>query len=219
MLKDLRHGIRVLLQAKGWTAVVVLSLAVGIGANTAIFTALNGMMLRKLPVRDPDGLVRFRWAGENDMVNNASDYGMAHAADRRARARDVLVPHVRAAQVRESDADRSRGEPADGGVTVTIDGRAETASALLTTGNYYEMLGVDARIGRTLTGEDDRPSAPPVAMLSHGYWQSRFGASPAVIGKNDSGQLGACHDRWRGAARLHRHAVRGRPASRSFCCR
>src|SRR5918995_1520953 len=75
MLKDLRHGFRVLMQAKGWTTVVVLSLAVGIGANAAIFTAVNGLMLKKLAVWDPDGLVRLRWAGENDMANNSSEYG------------------------------------------------------------------------------------------------------------------------------------------------
>ena len=75
MLKDLRHGVRVLMQARGWTAVVVLSLAVGIGANTAIFSAVNGILLRKLAVHDPDSLVRLRTAGRNDMVTDASDYG------------------------------------------------------------------------------------------------------------------------------------------------
>ena len=70
-----------------------------------------------------------------------------------------------------------------GGVTITMDGRAETASALLTTGNYYSLLGVNARLGRTLTAEDDSPSAPAVAMVSHAYWQSRFNASDAVLGK------------------------------------
>ena len=79
MLKDLRHGFRVLLQAKGWTAVVVLSLAVGIGANAAVFTAVNGLLLRKLPVTDPDSLVRLRWGGRNDMSNDSSDYGMQRA--------------------------------------------------------------------------------------------------------------------------------------------
>src|SRR5262245_15784357 len=75
MLQDIRHGVRVLLQAKGWTAVVVLSLALGIGANTALFSAANGLLLRKIAVDDPDTLVRFRTAGRNQMVNNSSDYG------------------------------------------------------------------------------------------------------------------------------------------------
>ena len=63
MLRDLRHGVRMLLQAKGWTAVVVVSLALGIGANTALFSAINGLLLKKLPVKDPDTLVRLRYAG------------------------------------------------------------------------------------------------------------------------------------------------------------
>src|SRR5205823_6005509 len=75
MLKDLRHGLRTLLRTKGWTTVVVLSLALGIGANTALFSAINGLFLRKLPVRDPDSLVRFRYVGRNDMVTSSSDYG------------------------------------------------------------------------------------------------------------------------------------------------
>ena len=75
MLKDLRHGIRTLLHAKGWTAVVVISLALGIGANTALFSAINGLYLRKLPVKDPDTLVRLRFMGRNDMSTSSSDYG------------------------------------------------------------------------------------------------------------------------------------------------
>src|SRR5207247_1483438 len=67
MLRDLRLAVRMLLQAKGWTAVVLLSLALGIGANTALFSAIDGLLLRKLPVHDPDTLVRFRYAGANQM--------------------------------------------------------------------------------------------------------------------------------------------------------
>lgn len=75
MLKDLRHAARMLMHVKGWTAVVVLSLGLGIGANAALFSAVNGMLLTKVPVRDPDSLVRLRWMGKNDMVTNSSDYG------------------------------------------------------------------------------------------------------------------------------------------------
>src|SRR5437763_12228731 len=81
MIKDLRHAVRTLLHAKGWTAVVVISLALGIGANTALFSAINGLYLRKLPVKDPDTLVRFRHAGRNDMSTSSSDYGPTRFAD------------------------------------------------------------------------------------------------------------------------------------------
>ncbi len=148
MLRDLRHGLRVLLQAKGWTTVVVLSLAVGIGANTALFTAISGLMLQKLPVRDPDGLVRLRWAGENDMANNSSDYGPVRDSPSGEKVRTTfsypMLDQLRSANHTLSDIAASVPKS---GVTVTIDGRAESASALLTTGNYYEMLGVNPRIG------------------------------------------------------------------------
>ena len=184
MLKDLRHGFRVLMQAKGWTAVVVLSLAVGIGANAAIFTAVNGLMLRKLPVRDPDSLVRLRWGGDNDMVNNSSDYGPVRDSPSGEEVRTTFS-YPMLDQLRSANQTLSgiAGSVPKSGVTVTIDGHAETASALLTTGNYYEMLGVNARIGRTLTSDDDLPAAPPVAMLSYRYWQARFGSRTDVVGR------------------------------------
>ena len=68
-----------LLRSKGWTAVVLLSLALGIGANSAIFSAVNGLLLKQIPVKDPDTLVRLKWSGRNDMVNSSSDYGFSAA--------------------------------------------------------------------------------------------------------------------------------------------
>src|SRR5947207_1988318 len=79
MLNDLRYGFRSLLHAKGWTAVVVLSLAIGIGATTALFSAASGLLLRNIPVKDPDSLVRLRYAGRNDMMTGSSDYGQSSA--------------------------------------------------------------------------------------------------------------------------------------------
>ena len=78
MLKDLRHAVRVLMRAKGWTAVVILSLALGIGANTAIFSGVNALLLTRIPVKDPDTLVRLRYGGRNDMVTSSSDYGYSN---------------------------------------------------------------------------------------------------------------------------------------------
>ena len=171
------------MQAKGWTVVVVLSLAVGIGANTAVFTAVNGLMLKKLPVRDPDSLVRLRWAGDNYLAQNISGYGYraptAAGEQVEATYSYPMFEHLKSATATLIDLAAVR----PGGVALTIDGRAETGTALLTTGNYYEMLGVRAPVGRTLTPDDDRPSAPPVAMLSYPFWQSRFSGSADVLGK------------------------------------
>lgn len=183
MLRDLRHGVRVLMQAKGWTVVVVLSLAVGIGANAAVFTAVNGLLLRKLPVEDPDSLVRLRWGGRNDMSNDDSDYGSsgreADGEPVRATFSYPMFQEFRSANQTMTDLAATR----PGGITVTIDGRAERASTLMASGNYHVLLGVGARIGRTLTPDDDNPAAPAIAVLSDRYWRSRFASDPGVIGK------------------------------------
>ena len=183
MLKDIRHGVRVMLQARGWTAVVVLTLAVGIGANAAIFTAVDGMLLQKLAVRDPDSVVRIRWAGPNDMAADTNDYGISAAGPSGERIGATfsypMLQHLKSANQTLSDLAGSRPT----GVTATIDGHAETASALLATGNYHELLGVTAQLGRTMMADDDRPTAPAVATLSDRYWRTRFGADPGVIGK------------------------------------
>ena len=81
MLQDLRHAVRVLLQTKGWTAVVLLSLGLGIGANTALFSGVNGLLLRTVPVPHPETLVRLRWSGKNDMRRGGSTYGL-HSPER-----------------------------------------------------------------------------------------------------------------------------------------
>ena len=108
MLKDLRHAIRMLWQAKGWTTVVVLSLALGIGANTALFSAMNGMLLTKVPVKDPDTLVRFLFWGRNDMSNSSSGYGYSNEDTGWAgRPGLVFVSDVQAVRRRQPDDDGS----------------------------------------------------------------------------------------------------------------
>src|SRR5215218_4744780 len=77
MLHDLKHAYRMLMHSKGWTVVVLLSLAIGIGATTALFTAVNGLLLQTVPVRDPQELVILKWTGKNNMVRSSSDYGFS----------------------------------------------------------------------------------------------------------------------------------------------
>ncbi|PYR61547.1 MAG: ABC transporter permease [Acidobacteria bacterium] len=185
MLRDLRHGVRMLLQAKGWTAVVVISLALGIGANTALFSAINGLLLKKLPVKDPDTLVRLRYAGRNDMVTSSSDYDFTtkDAAGRDMRTTFSYPMFQQFVADNRTMTDLFACAPF-GRVNVVVDGQAEIATSFISTGNYYRMLGVTARLGRTITPEDDRPAAPPVAVISFKYWRSRFGSNPNVVGKS-----------------------------------
>ena len=183
MLKDLRYGLRMLLHAKGWTAVVVLSLALGIGANTAIFSAMNGMLLTRIPVKDPDSLVRLRYAGRNQMATSSSDYGVA----RRPGAEDVRTTfsypmYQQFLKDNQTMADVLACAP-DGRVNVAVNGQAELATAFVASGNYFRVLGVDASLGRVFGPDDDRPTAPPVAVISDRFWRSRFGSDRSVAGK------------------------------------
>jgi hypothetical protein len=172
MLRDLRHAARILLQAKGWTTVVVVSLALGIGANTALFSGAVGLLFRTVPVQDADTLVRLRWAGKNDMVTSSSDYGFS--------AKDEAGRDVRSTfsypMYRQFVADnRTMTEllacAPFGRVSIVVDGHAEIGSAFISTGNYYRVLGINALMGRTIVPDDDTPSAPPAAVISARYWR------------------------------------------------
>jgi predicted permease len=184
MLNDLRYGLRVLAHAKGWTLVVVLSLALGIGANTAIFSAVNGYLLQTIPVRDPDSLVRLRYAGRNDMVTSSSDYGFS---GQDALGRDIRSTFSYPMFQQLQAANRTMSEmlacAPTGQLNVVVDGHAEVATSFVSTGNYYQMLGISAQLGRTIVPEDDRADARAVAVISTKYWRARFGSDPKVVGK------------------------------------
>src|SRR5262245_17626618 len=184
MLKDLRHAVRVLLRAKGWTAVVILSLALGIGANTAIFTGVNALLLTRIPVKDPDTLVRLRYGGRNDMVTSSSDYGNSNKGPdgQNIRTTFSFAMYQQFLADNRTMADLFAFAPF-GRVNAVVDGQAEIATSFISTGNYYQALGVNARIGRTIVPDDDKPTAPPVAVISSKYWHTRFSTDPAVLGK------------------------------------
>jgi predicted permease len=184
MLKDLQHAVRTLWQSRGWTAVVVLSLALGIGANAAIFSAVNARLLTPLPVHDPGELVRLLHAGRNDMVSSSSGYGfLSKTLDGNdVRASFSYPMYQQFVADNKTMTELLAGAPF-GRMNVVVDGQSEIATGFLLTGNYYRMLGVTARIGRTILPEDDRATAPPVAVISSKYWHARFGTDPAVVGK------------------------------------
>jgi predicted permease len=184
MIRDIRQAARMLLQAKGWTTVVVLSLALGIGANTALFSGAVGLLLRKVPVQDPDSLVRLRWAGKNDMVTSSSDYGFSAKDEAGGDVRSTFSYAMYQQFVADNRTMTDLFACAPfGRVSIVVDGRAEIGNAFISTGNYYRVLGINALIGRTIVPDDDKPSAPPAAVIAARYWRSRFGSDPAVLGK------------------------------------
>ncbi|HLM54640.1 MAG TPA: ABC transporter permease [Pyrinomonadaceae bacterium] len=180
--QDLRYGARVLAKTPGVTAAAVLSLALGIGANTALFSVVDAMLLKQLPVRDAGRLVLLKSLSspkfETGGYNGNSD------RDESGRVVRTSFPHLTYARLREQPGVLS-DVFAFGGVALNLSagGEAEVVAGQAVSGNYYAALGVEAFSGRTLNDEDDRASSAPAAVLSHRYWQRRFGADPAAVGR------------------------------------
>src|SRR5262245_3562739 len=181
--QDLRYGARMLLRQKGLTAIAALSLALGIGANTALFSVVDAMLLKKLPVREPDRLVLFGSRAPRDF--SAGSYTGNSERDPVTGERIMTsFPFQSFVRFREQPGVFSDVFAFGGvGLTVSADGRADVATGQAVSGNYYAGLGVRAVIGRTITDEDDKASASPVAVLSFRYWQRRFSGDPGVVGK------------------------------------
>jgi predicted permease len=157
---DCRHGLRLLRRTPAFTAVAVVSLALGIGANTAIFSLMDRLMFRALPVREPNRLVE---VGPGELSHPLFD---------ELKARLTTVEGL-----------FGRGEVTPDGLAITVGRETELATFELVTGSYFRVLGVNAAVGRTFNEEVDRVSgASPVAVISEQYWRRRFASDPAVIG-------------------------------------
>ena len=178
-LGDLRHGLRSLRRSPGFAVLVVLSLAIGIGANAAVFSLINFVFLRPLAVRDPGGLVLFSDAYQ------AGDTNDAYAAPIKLYP-GPLYEHL--LEQNRSFAGLAAQQSGHTNAVVRWEGPADDASAELgagraVTANYFGVLGVPAYRGRTFLPEDQTaPGANPVVVVSHAYWQRRFGGNPALIG-------------------------------------
>ncbi len=169
--QDVRYGTRQLLRSPGFTAVAVLTLALGIGANTAIFSLTEQVLLQQLPVENPNELVVLRSPGpKKGLVESDTDDAeiFTYPMFKRLRERGGEVA-VLSARYGVS-------------VNVGVEGEAELARGELVSGNYFQVLGVRPALGRALALEDETtPGGNPVVVLSHGYWTRRFGARPAVL--------------------------------------
>src|SRR5436190_17423134 len=184
MLHDLKHAYRMLVHSKGWTIVVLLSLAIGIGATTALFTAVNGLLLQTMTVRNPNEIVLLKWTGQNDMVRSSSDYGFSmqeNGKNVRSTFSYAIYQQLRSAN--QTLTDLIAGTSLES-FNFASNGSSEIATAFGVSGNYFKMLGVSAAAGRTIEDSDEQPSAESVAVLSHPFWQKRFGGDTSIIGKS-----------------------------------
>jgi predicted permease len=180
MFQDLRYGMRMLLKQPGFTLVAVLSLALGIGANTAIFSLLDAVLLKSLPVQEPDRLVLFGKGEGMGMFNgfpNGSVDLFSYPFYRQAQQRNEVFTEVGALL---SIPWSVHGIVNTGGAG----GEAEQMDAQLVSGAYFSVLGVNASLGRTFSDADDQTTGGhPVVVVSHAWWERRLGGDPAVIGK------------------------------------
>jgi predicted permease len=183
MLHDLRHAYRMLMQSKGWTVVVLLSLAIGIGATTALFTAVNGLLLQTIAVRDPRAIAVLKWTGDNDMVRSSSDFGFSQPHNgKRVRSTFSYAIYQQLKAANQTTTDLIAGTSIES-FNFASNGTSEIATAFGVSGNYFRVLGVPAAIGRTIEDSDEQPGAEPVAVISHGFWQRRFSGDASIVGK------------------------------------
>ncbi len=174
--QDLKYALRMLRRSPGFTAVATLSLALGIGANTAIFSLIDRVMVRTLPVRNPEQLVLLgngRTSGTMEGAVHGQASMFSYPAYRDIRSRNQVFTGI-SAFVTYTDALRvniGRGE-------------LELANVKMVSGNYFDVLGASPYVGRALADSDDQaPGASPVAVLSYSYWKRRFSRDPAILGK------------------------------------
>src|SRR5262245_6045023 len=187
--QDLRYGARMLLKQKSVTAIAVLSLALGIGANTALFSVVDAVLIKTLPVKEPERLALFEWrAGLPFRLSGMS--GTSGVPEEPGTQALSLFRHEVFARMRQAHIATPESPLSDFFAFAPIDEindvvgqQAEVINGQAVSGGYYSGLGVQPVLGRAITDEDDRPGAAPVVVLSHQFWQERFGADPAIIGQ------------------------------------
>lgn len=175
VMQDIRYALRMLRKSQGFTIVAILTLAIGIGASTAIFSLLDQVLLRRLPVQKPEQLVVLRSPG---------DVSGSRWADGGPEGQTFSYPMFKAL--------REKNEALTGllaryitSVSVSYQGDTELAECELISGNYFEVLGVQPALGRVFSMNDEQaPGANPVVVLSYGYWQRHFGANPQVLNQS-----------------------------------
>jgi predicted permease len=187
LLQDIRYGLRMLAKSPGFAAVAILTLALGIGANTAIFSLIDAVMLRSLPVENPSQLVLLKWSARyapnihgymtsgdcpiNVMPGAANPYGCSFSEPI---FREIAQASVFAATTAFANSGR---------LNLTGNGPATVINGQLVSGEFFRTMGLKAAAGRLFEAADDKPAAAPVAVLNYGYWQSAFGGSRDAVGR------------------------------------
>jgi hypothetical protein len=167
LLQDIRYGLRMLLKYKGFTAVAIMALGLGIGANTAIFSLVNGVLLRPLPFPDAERIIYFE--GKNPQAGiTDSNISFLDFTD----------------WSQQTELFKSTAAFWTGNANLGADGaEPERVPRAGVTSGFFSVLGVQPVLGRTFVPDDDKPGTISVAIISHGLWKRRFGSDPAIVGK------------------------------------
>ncbi|MHB8501831.1 MAG: ABC transporter permease [Candidatus Acidiferrales bacterium] len=187
--QDIRYGLRMLGKNPGFTAVAVATLALGIGANTAIFSLVNAVMLQSLPVQHPEQLVVLRWTAhtwpKNTGTSSFGDCTSMHRDRPGPNSGGCSFSYPLYKEIRDKKDLFSNVAAFAGPAQLDLSGNgpASMAEGELVSGDYFQTLGVRAALGRTLEPSDEQIGAAPVAVLNYGYWQSAFGGATGAIGK------------------------------------
>jgi predicted permease len=185
--QDLRYAFRQLRRSPGLVAVIVLSLTLGIGANTAVFTLTNAVMFKLLPVKSPQQLVLLGWVGSRGKSFEVTTYmyGISDPQGRRVRA-SFAYPLIEQMRSQANAFSSVFGFVPTGwskeSLSVVIGGQASAADGVMVTGDYFTGLGIVPVVGRVITDADAKENAPRVAVISYSYWTRRFGRDPSAAG-------------------------------------
>jgi len=185
--QDIRYGLRMLRKSPGFSAVAILTLALGIGANTAIFSLIDAVMLRSLPVENPKQLVLLKWGARKP----PNVHGYMSAGDCPSNLRpgadnpsgcsfsEPVFREIAQANIFSGTAAFAN----TGRLDLTGNGSPSVINGQLVSGDFFRTMGLKAATGRLIDATDDKPAAAPVAVLNYGYWQSAFGGSRDVVGR------------------------------------
>ncbi len=181
---DMRYGLRQLRKSPGFTAVAVLSLALGIGANTAIFSMINGILYKSLPVRNPHELRVINWTSRKWPQMRHPAGGFEHTKSNEFYSGSFPYPaYLDFAEQARGFSDIFAFSRTDSPKTINAGGVATLANGQMVSGNFFKSYGARVLIGRPITPEDDLPDAPPVAVLTYPFWQRVYGLDPHVLGR------------------------------------
>jgi predicted permease len=180
--QDLRYASRILRRSPAFTVVALASLAIGIGANTAVFSLLDGLLLKPVPVRNPAELRQIAYVrSDSDPIHSHSGYGVTDKAGRTISGSFSFPIYL--ALRDQAPAFSAVVGFARNQFTVAADGVSDYANGQYVSGNYFDGLGVSTIIGRPLLGEDDAPGKSRVAVITYSFWERRFGLDPNVVGR------------------------------------